>query len=112
MENFTISSTNPNQETGGGGCLCYPTGSRDCKPPFVVFHGDELLDPLSPHAVCCKGCLGRAVERMETEEAIPVGDIPTVEEVPDEDVTEAPVDPATVDVEARLRDDPDYIPAI
>jgi len=76
MENFTISSTNPNESTGGRGCLCSPVHSRDCRPPFVVFHGDELLDESSPHPVACRNCIEAALEQMDDERNIlPVGDV-------------------------------------
>lgn len=119
MENFTISSTNPNQETGGAGCLCYPDGSRDCQPPYVVFHGDELLDPLSPHAVACRGCVSRALERMDTEETVPVGDIPAVLEPESRAAIEAYGDEIVSETEdlvvvkvAPADDEPELIPEI
>lgn len=68
-ELFKISSRNPNDVTGGGGCLCSETSLADCEPPYIVFYGQTLDNPLSPTPVLChrcalagvKGCEGEAV---------------------------------------------------
>lgn len=68
MQNFDVSATNPNDTIGGGGgCLCSPQKQTDCKPPFVVFKGDELLDNASPIPVVCRACLEGALEEMDGE---------------------------------------------
>lgn len=54
-ERFQVVATNPNDDVGGGGCLCSPEKVTDCTGPFVVFYATEAGDSrLSPHQVL--GC--------------------------------------------------------
>lgn len=53
---FTISSTNPNNGIGGGGCMCSETANPDQEGPYAIFPGTEMDSGLSPHAVLCVGC--------------------------------------------------------
>ena len=54
---FHLSSINPNDGVGGGGCLCHPIKSSDTAGPFIVFPATETDSNLSPHAVLCAGCV-------------------------------------------------------
>jgi hypothetical protein len=54
---FYVSSINPNDTTGGGGCICSPERQPDCKPPYVVFPGNDMENIASPHVVACQACL-------------------------------------------------------
>lgn len=75
FQQFVISQVNPNNAVGGGGCICDSNEQVDCKPPYVVFYGNSMADMQSPHAVLCKACLDRAQERIETEDALVVGEV-------------------------------------
>ncbi len=54
---FFTSDTNPNDTTGGGGCICDPEAQRDCLPPYLIFPGQSLEGIASPHVVACYECL-------------------------------------------------------
>ena len=74
MENFVLSKTNPNDSTGGKGCLCSNRETKDCKPPFVVFQGPKLQDRLSPFPVACQNCISQALKGMDdTAELLTIG---------------------------------------
>jgi hypothetical protein len=65
---FVISEVNPNDTTGGGGCL--GNGEQkgaDCVGPFVIFHAIETDSIISPHAVLCSHCLKAAAKQIEDE---------------------------------------------
>lgn len=66
-ERFQVVDINPNQTTGGGGCLCSETENPDCKGPFAVFPHQEMASNLSPHAVLCLPCAKAVVERAGEE---------------------------------------------
>lgn len=61
---FFVSATNPNDNAGGGGCVCSPTKQPDCNPPYIVAPGNEMDSLLSPHVVICERCIGTAQEYL------------------------------------------------
>lgn len=81
-QEFSISSVNPNDTTGGGGCVCDARHQEDCKPPFVVFYGNEMFDHRSPHPVLCKNCLCAAMQKLEGGETLDIGERGQVQEAP------------------------------
>lgn len=64
---FFVSDTNPNDTTGGGGCVCSPERQPDCKPPYVVFPGNDMENIASPHVVLCQACVTAAVAATHGE---------------------------------------------
>lgn len=66
-ERFIILDRNPNDDTGGGGCLCSNEKVTDCVGPFVVFNATDMDSPISPHQVIGCRCLARASERIKGE---------------------------------------------
>lgn len=62
---FIVSDVNPNDNMGGGGCVCDPRKQIDCKPPFVVCFANDMEDARSPHVVICKACACRMVELLD-----------------------------------------------
>lgn len=72
------SDANPNDTTGGGGCVCSPERQIDCKPPYVLLPGNEMDGIASPHVVMCKGCAEYAVKLMEGE-ILAAGEDPRVD---------------------------------
>jgi hypothetical protein len=64
---------NPNDVTGGGGCLCSPIKGHDTKGPFFVFPATETESNLSPHAVVCAGCVKGCSRRLAKKEKPLVG---------------------------------------
>lgn len=66
-EAFTISSVNPNEGVGGGGCVCSPLKHSDQKGPFAVFYAEQMESNLSPHVVLCAGCAFSVCARAEGE---------------------------------------------
>jgi hypothetical protein len=63
--NFQVVATNPNDDVGGGGCICDPLKNTDCQGPFVVIPGNDMDSPLSPHVVIgakCIDLLHRAIQ--------------------------------------------------
>lgn len=61
------SSENPNDVTGGGGCLCHPIKSTDTVGPFVIFPATDCENNRSPHAVVCAGCVEGCVAALAGE---------------------------------------------
>lgn len=60
---------NPNDVTGGGGCLCSQTPNSDTGGPFVVFIGETEMDSIiSPTPVLCAGCVAEASHLLEQYE--------------------------------------------
>lgn len=55
-------ATNPNDVSGGGGCMCDPLKQIDCKPPYIVFPASDMASDISPHVVLCLGCAEYAVK--------------------------------------------------
>lgn len=68
---FHVSSVNPNDAIGGGGCLCHPIKATDTEGPFVIFPATETDNNLSPHAVLCAGCVGACAKALEGEALSP-----------------------------------------
>ena len=54
---FSVTSVNPNDTHGGGGCVCDPRKQVDCKPPYIVCYANDMEDPRSPHVVICAACV-------------------------------------------------------
>lgn len=66
---------NPNDRTGGGGCLA--TGgvpSEDCKGPWVNFHRVQTEYHASPYAVICRYHLNELNRTIADEEVQTEGD--------------------------------------
>lgn len=59
------SDENPNDITGGAGCLCHPRGSDETRGPFIIFTPTTTDDNLSPHAVLCTHCAHVAIDVPE-----------------------------------------------
>ena len=87
MPIFTIVDENPNEVTGGAGCLCGGEVScTDTKGPFVVFHNSEMQSHISPHAVLCAGCVDAVFGRLAIRddalapepEPVDLADVPDV----------------------------------
>ncbi len=57
---FFVTDTNPNDNTGGGGCVCSPMKQVDCQPPYVVFPGNDMENISSPNVVICALCIDAA----------------------------------------------------
>ncbi len=64
-QHFNITEHNPNDDVGGGGCLCSDTKVADCQPPYAVFYATETDSGLSPHVVACYTCLAAATDACE-----------------------------------------------
>lgn len=64
---FQVTDVNPNDTTGGGGCICDPEKQIDCKPPYAVFVGNDMESIASPHVVVCRGCAAAVLEAMNGE---------------------------------------------
>lgn len=73
-EVFFVSSQNPNDGIGGGGCLCNPLKDRDCVGPFAIFHATETDSNMSPHAVLSLACARKFVKAAKTGEALVCGE--------------------------------------
>ena len=70
---FQLSEVNPNDSTGGGGCICDVEKQIDCKPPYVVCYGNEMGNPVSPHVVACAACISEMASLVESGEQAVVG---------------------------------------
>ena len=79
-ENFKIVDVNPNDNVGGGGCLCSESKDTDCKGPFAVFYTTDMSSNVSPHPVIGAGCLRAAVAALDGE--VLAGGEPTPEPPP------------------------------
>lgn len=87
MSQVSLSETNPNETTGGAGCLCHPRGGDETRGPFFLFPQTSTDDNLSPHAVLCEHCVGECAALLVLEPD-PVIDLDP------EDVVEVPIYPA------------------
>ena len=112
MENFILSKTNPNDSTGGKGCLCSNRETADCKPPFVVFQGPKLQDRHSPFPVACQNCISQALKGMEQ-----TSELQTIGYADDARPNLGTVTPESIDVVAKIMDEnwipepgEDYVP--
>lgn len=82
MSQFSLSDENPNEITGGGGCLCHPRGSDETRGPFFIFTPTTTDDNLSPHAVLCAHCACDAKEDvLEHEEKAEPLTLEVIEEI-------------------------------
>lgn len=63
-----IVEVNPNENTGGGGCLCSgPIKNDDTVGPFVVFPATETDSNISPFAVLCANCVRECAAKIGGE---------------------------------------------
>lgn len=70
LELFKVVEHNPNEDIGGGGCVCSPEQETSyCKGPFVVFYASETSEHYSPHVVVCQKCIDAASEALGLEDA-------------------------------------------
>lgn len=69
-----IVANNPNDQIGGGGCLCSETKRNDCVGPYAVFPATEMESAISPHAVLCLTCMQDALEAARGEVLNPTTD--------------------------------------
>lgn len=91
-ETFTISSENPNDNVGGGGCLCAESKQQDCEPPYVIFFAQSFDNHLSPNVVGCHRCIVAAAEALQNEALAagePVIDVTEFEELTADEAAEA-----------------------
>lgn len=68
---FFVTDENPNDTTGGGGCVCDPQRQIDCKPPYAVFPANDMENIASPHVVICQSCACAVALQMDSTPAIP-----------------------------------------
>ena len=54
-----LTDSNPNDLTGGGGCICDADHDSDCHGPYIVIPGSDTESIASPHVVVCAECLVR-----------------------------------------------------
>lgn len=72
-QQFMLSEVNPNDSTGGGGCICDENAQTDCKAPFVVCYQNTMDSAVSPHVVACASCINemhRLVSDSSSERAV------------------------------------------
>lgn len=69
---FQLSDTNPNDTTGGGGCVCSEIHDTDCKGPYIVCFGTDMDSSVSPHVVVCRECL-KTMNKLAGGPALQVG---------------------------------------
>lgn len=68
MSNFYVVQTNPNDEIGGGGCLCNgEQRGEDCQGPYAIFPATTTESNLSPHTVICRQCASEAADLLAEE---------------------------------------------
>lgn len=65
---FFVTDENPNDTTGGGGCVCDPAKQQDCKPPYAVFPANDMESIASPHVVICASCAYAVSANLVAEE--------------------------------------------
>lgn len=66
---FHVVDHNPNETTGGGGCVCSPTGVAGCDGPYIVCAGNDMEAVYSPHVVIGVNCV-KAFSRELQKEAL------------------------------------------
>lgn len=71
---FFVSETNPNDTTGGGGCICSPQKQTDCKGPYCVFPGNDMENIISPHVVVGAPCVAAMLEKLSHGEVFAAGE--------------------------------------
>lgn len=79
---FFLTDTNPNDTTGGGGCLCSEAHDPDTKGPFVVIPSNDMESCISPHVVVCASCYTRLKDLFESGEVLSSGERGQVTELP------------------------------
>lgn len=95
MSQIYVSDENPNDLTGGKGCLGGgEQGTEDCVGPYVIFSSVETASNISPHAVLCSRCLAEAQAAVQAFE-----DDGQVIDLPPEDVEETGAAPRDEPVE-------------
>lgn len=86
---FYVSETNPNDNCGGGGCVCSYTKHTDCKPPYIIFPHTEMDEPVSPNVVICGRCAEMAFEASKGER-LQVGEVTPIVDATALDVVDEP----------------------
>lgn len=91
---FAVSDTNPNDVTGGGGCICDELQQADCKPPYIICYSNEMASNISPHVVACATCVEEMFDALGGEilgagENSPVHAQPEIE-LPESEYQELP----------------------
>lgn len=66
-ELFQVVAVNPNDNCGGGGCVCDERKQSDCKPPYVVFYATDMASVVSPQVVVCANCINQAAKKLKGE---------------------------------------------
>lgn len=74
---FYLSDTNPNDTTGGGGCLCSPIRESDTRGPYIVIPSNDMESIASPHVVVCAECL-KELNRVAAGEQLGAGEHETL----------------------------------
>jgi hypothetical protein len=72
---YMVHATNPNDKTGGGGCLA--TGGRkgeDCAGPWIEFHRVSTEFDASPYSVICAKHLAQVSRQFKKQEQTAPGD--------------------------------------
>lgn len=87
-----VVAENPNDQTGGGGCLCSETKRPECVGPYALFEGIETASNISPHAVACRQCLRDALIALDGEALAPTVDNLRAPGYGPRDATYVPVD--------------------
>ena len=64
---YHLSTTNPNDSIGGGGCVCSDTRCEDRGGPYAIFPHVETDNNLSPHVVACAPCILAIAAAIEDE---------------------------------------------
>lgn len=87
MSILTVSDTNPNDVTGGGGCIvCGSLKNPDQRGPFVIVGNDnEMESNVSPLVVACDTCIERLVD-ARGKEVLSAGEVMDAEVVDDGEV--------------------------
>lgn len=88
-ETFFVTSVNPNDNCGGGGCACSESKVSDCLPPFAVFPATDMENNLSPHVVICLKCMNAACDAAKLE-VLAAGEVNHIEGSAEEVTEEAP----------------------
>lgn len=70
---FALSDTNPNDTTGGGGCVCSETHDPDTRGPYIVCYAVEADSGVSPHVVVCAECLKEMQALVDKQETVRIG---------------------------------------
>lgn len=112
-QQFIVTNRNPNDDIGGGGCVCDERKQRDCKGPFVVCYGNHMLDERSPHVVIGASCIAKMHEKLQGEvlaTGAPGVNVEQAEPAPRRDPV--PNHPDAVVVKLRDSEDPENAPPV